>query len=109
MADQHVSANITRGLHQIDLVAIVDRAATQQHLTGLIEAQPPTQRIASGTPRSEQASVRFQHAGSEIRAVTDKAEHPCHAGLRVPAVRTLCARLKHTAQRRAWHALARER
>ena len=90
--------------HQINLVSVVDRAAAEQHLTRLVKAETPTEWVIGAAARAEQGHVGLEHASAEIRAITDEAEHACHASLRLRARSALCAvTTKHTAPRRASH------
>ncbi len=77
VADEGVRLRLRDGGSEVDLAAVVDGAATEQHLAPLVEADAPAERARLATLR-EQRLVPERRARDELGTVGEESEQACH-------------------------------
>ncbi len=76
VTDDDVRAHVRADLRDVDLFALVDRSAPNEHLAALVEAKAPP----DGPSSAHAKSVPFvrEHATRQVRAISEKTEQPRH-------------------------------
>src|SRR5262249_25606652 len=85
MRHQGVGPHVARDVRRADLRPVVDGPPLQQDLTRLVEPDAPAGRHPGAAPHVERTALQIDHAGAEIRAVTDEADESSHTRLLSPA------------------------